>query len=298
LQELFHVTEKSMSAPYFLAIDGGGTTTRARLSDEGGRVLGEGLSGSSNLTLGVEITGPAIAQAGEKALEAAGLPRQAKSQVRAGMGLSGANVPALAAGIRAYSFGYQSLAVASDATTACLGAHAGADGGILILGTGSQGLALVAGKETTVGGWGFALSDEASGAILGRAAIRAAILSIDALAPSSDLTKLVMERFHDDPNEAVLWGQTATPRDYGSFAPLVFQTAGSDKVANHLIGHAIGSIVTMLDRLIRLGAPRIALMGGLAAPYRPFLPTRFDDVLIEPKGDALDGALTLARHVS
>ncbi|CAM5770197.1 glucosamine kinase GspK [Labrys miyagiensis] len=285
-----------MSGPYFLAIDGGGTNTRARLSDESGRILGEGLSGSSNLTLGTEITGPAIADAGDKALAAAGLPPEARARVHAGMGLSGANVPALAEGIRGFPFGYQSIALASDAVTACLGAHAGEDGGILILGTGSQGLALAGGKETAVGGWGFALSDEASGAILGRAAIRASILSIDALAPSSDLTRLIMARFHDDPSEAVLWSKTATPRDYGSFAPMVFRAARGDGVADHLIAGAVGSIVTMLDRLIHLGAPRIALMGGLAAPYRPFLPTRYDDVLVEPRGDALDGALTLARR--
>jgi glucosamine kinase len=163
------------------------------------------------------------------------------------------------------------------------------------LGTGSQGLAIVSGKETAVGGWGFALSDDASGAILGRAAIRAAILSIDGLAPSSDLTHLILARFHDDPGEAVLWSKTATPRDYGGFAPLVFEAAGKDHVASYLIAEAVGSIVAMLDRLIHLGAPRIALMGGLAAPFRPFLPLRYDDILITPKGDALDGALTLAR---
>lgn len=285
-----------MTASYLLAVDGGGTTTRARLCDEAGRVLGEGLSGSSNLTLGTEITGPAIAAAGNAAIEAAGLGGEAKANIRAGMGLSGANVPALAEGIRAYPFGYHTVTVTSDAVTACLGAHAGEDGGILILGTGSQGLAIVAGKETAVAGWGFALSDDASGAILGRAALRAAILSVDALAPASDLTRLIMARFHDDPSEAVLWSKTATPRDYGSFAPLVFQAAGGDSVADHLIAVAIGSIVAMLDRLIHLGAPKIALMGGLAAPYRPFLPVRYDDILIAPKGDALDGALTLARN--
>lgn len=285
-----------MTGPYFLAVDGGGTTTRARLCDESGRVLGEGLSGSSNLTLGTEITGPAIAAAGDAALQAAGLTVEARRLVRAGMGLSGANVPALAEGILAFPFGYQAIAVTSDAVTACLGAHEGKDGGILILGTGSQGLALVGGKETAVGGWGFALSDDASGAILGRAALRMAILSIDALAPSSDLTRLVLARFHDDPSEAVLWSKTATPRDYGNFAPLVFNAAGLDAVADHLIAGAVGSIVAMLDRLIHLGAPKIALMGGLAAPYRPFLPVRYDDILITPKGTALDGAFTLAKN--
>jgi glucosamine kinase len=43
-----------------------------------------------------------------------------------------------------------------------------------------------------------------------------------------------------------------------------------------------------------LGATRIALMGGMAAPYRPHLSARFDALLVAPAGDALDGALALA----
>ncbi|MDQ0394592.1 BadF/BadG/BcrA/BcrD ATPase family protein [Labrys monachus] len=284
-----------MTSPYYLAVDGGGTNTRARLTDAAGRVVGEGLSGSSNLTLGVETAGPAIAAAGTAALEAAGLPRSAAVQIHAGLGLAGANVPAFAEAIRGFGFGYRSLRVASDAVAACLGAHGGRDGAILILGTGSQGLALVGGSSTTVGGWGFALSDDASGAILGRAALRAALLSFDALAPSSDLTRTILAGFGDDPAQAVLWARTATPRDYGNFAPLVFERAGRDGVADALIAEAARSVAAMLDRLVFLGAPRIALMGGLAAPYRPFLPALYDDVLVEAEGDAMDGALMLAR---
>lgn len=285
-----------MTGILYLAVDGGGTNTRARLYDEDDKLIGEGLSGSSNLTLGTEIAGPAIAAAGDAALAAAGLAPDAKRRIRAGLGLSGGNIPALADSIAAFPFGYGALTVTSDAVTACLGAHAGKDGGIFILGTGSQGLALVGGRETSVGGWGFALGDDASGAVLGRSALRAALLSVDLLGPVSDLTRRLLAHFHDDPNEAVIWARTATPRDYGRFAPLVFEAAGGDVVADHLIAGATGSIVAMLDRLKDLGAPRIALMGGLAEPYRPYLPVRYDEILVPPKGDALAGALTLAKR--
>lgn len=287
-----------MTGIYYLAVDGGGTNTRARLYDEADRLIGEGLSGSSNLTLGTEIAGPAIAAAGDAALAAAGLAPDAKAQIHAGLGLSGGNIPTLAAAIAAFPFGYGALTVTSDAVTACLGAHAGKDGGIIILGTGSQGLALVEGKETAIGGWGFALGDDASGAVLGRSALRAALLSFDLLGPVSDLTRRLLAHFQDDPNQAVIWAKTATPRDYGRFAPLVFEAAGGDVVADHLIATATGAIVAMLDRLTDLGAPRIALMGGLAEPYRPFLPVRYDEILVPPKGDALAGALALAKRGS
>ena len=58
----------------------------------------------------------------------------------------------------------------------------------------------------------------------------------------------------------------------------------------------VAAVGMMLDRLLQLGARRIALMGGLAAPYKPFLPPKYDGVLVEPQGDAMAGALTLARQ--
>jgi glucosamine kinase len=148
-----------------------------------------------------------------------------------------------------------------------------------------------------VGGWGFALSDDGSGALLGRAAIRAAMLAIEGLAPKSELTAAIMAQFGRDPATAVVWARTATPRDYGSFAPLVFEHAGrGDTVAGALVAASAAALATMLDRLIELGATRIALMGGLAGPHQPHLPERFAPLLVAPRGDAMDGAIALARR--
>jgi glucosamine kinase len=286
-----------MSDALYLGIDGGGTTSRARLADAEGRILGEGRAGSSNLTLGIDVAQKAIREATDKAFAAAGLPVSRQALVHAGLGLAGANVPWLAAEIGAAAFPFSSVSVASDAVAACLGAHDGQDGAILILGTGSQGLAIVGGQATAIGGWGFALGDDGSGAILGRAAIRAALLSHDGLAPSSALTGALLSRFHGDPGEAVVWARSATPRDYGGFAPLIFEHARSgDAVARGLIAESAASVATMLERLASLGAHRIALMGGLAEPIRPFLATSSAALLVVPRGDALDGALALARR--
>ena len=286
-----------MVEPLFLGIDGGGTTCRARLTDAAGMVLGEGNAGSANLTLGVDKVAPAIAAAAEAALQAAGLASESLSRVHAGLGLAGANVPEFARAVGAYPFGFGAVAVASDAVIACLGAHGGGDGAILILGTGSQGLALVDGHSAAIGGWGFALSDDASGAILGRSAARAALLSVDGMAPVTPLTRSIMRHFGDDPAQAVVWGKTATPRDYGRFTPDIFAgAAADDAVALAIVREGVAAVGMMLDRLLQFGARRIALMGGLAAPYKPFLPPKYDAVLVEPQGDAMAGALTLARQ--
>ena len=55
-------------------------------------------------------------------------------------------------------------------------------------------------------------------------------------------------------------------------------------------------IEALVGRLAVEGIDRIALMGGLAPSYRPRLSSRLADLLVEPAGDALDGALGLARR--
>ena len=60
---------------------------------------------------------------------------------------------------------------------------------------------------------------------------------------------------------------TAGPRDYGAFAPLVFELgATGDEVAATILRDAAARVDAMLGRLAALGAARIALMGGLARP--------------------------------
>jgi glucosamine kinase len=283
-------------AGLFLGIDGGGTTCRARLADGSGVRLGEGVGGSANLTLGVGVVAVSIMQASEQAFAAAGLGAEAMTRTRAGFGLAGANVPSLADAVRAYPFPFAAVELASDAVAACLGAHGGGDGAILIVGTGSQGLAIVGGQATAIGGWGFNVSDDASGAILGRAAIRAAVAAVDDLAPRSPLTEALLTAVGGAPAHAVEWAAAARPRDYAAFVPLILEhAAAGDPVAETLLAEAVASAATMLDRLLALGAGRIALMGGLADAYRPHLPERLRSIVVAPRGDAVDGALALAR---
>jgi glucosamine kinase len=280
-----------------LGIDGGGTSCRARLTDLQGKVLGEGESGPANLGLGIEPACEAVLQAARGALRQAGLADDALRSIDAGIGLAGANVPALAQAFRGVPLPFRCTAVLSDAEVACLGAHLGHDGGILILGTGSQGVVHRDGGFVTLGGWGFALSDDGSGAVLGRAAVRRALLAHEGVAPSSLFTVAVMERLGNDPAAMVSWAARARPREWGSFARGVFDhaTAG-DEVALGLVRDSAADVDRLLDRLIALGASRISLMGGIAEPTRPYLSPRFAGVLVTPLGDAMAGALLLAQR--
>ena len=76
----------------FLGLDGGGTKTHCLISDENGKLLGEGLAGPSNhQVVGAEASGLAYQKAVEMALLAAGI--KMSSVTCAAFGLSGADEP-------------------------------------------------------------------------------------------------------------------------------------------------------------------------------------------------------------
>ena len=289
----------SMDSTYLLGIDGGGTGCRARLTDRQGALLGEGSAGPANLTLGVDAAVNSLMAATRQALASAGLPESILARTHAGLGMAAGNVPRHRAALEAVALPFISATVRSDAEVACLGALGGEAGGILILGTGSQGVVYRDHAFVTVGGWGFALSDTGSGAILGRAAVRRAFLAHECVEPASPLTMAIVDRFFSDREVMLDWSTNARPKDWAEFAKTVFEYARQgDPVALKLVRDNALAVERILDRMVSLGAQRIALMGGIAQPTRPYLAQRFSSVLVEPAGDAMDGALVLARQAA
>jgi glucosamine kinase len=61
---------------------------------------------------------------------------------------------------------------------------------------------------------------------------------------------------------------------------------------------AASHIDRLADRLIALGTERLALLGGLAEHVGHWLSPITKSHLVAPKGDALEGALQLARQAS
>lgn len=288
-----------MPNAYFLGIDAGGTHCRARLVDADGRVLGVGHAGPANLTVGVARAHESVMTASADAFMAAKLGRSAMRRTHAGMGVAGLDHSALAEAFARRRFGFGSVTIRSDAEAACIGAHGQRDGGILILGTGSQGIVRRGRTFRRVGGWGFLLSDQGSGAVLGHAAVRHALAAHQGLVGASSLTRRIMRKFGNEPARMLPWALAATPSQWGEMAPLVFASAErGDPLARRLVADAVADVARLLDRMIALGAKRIALVGGLADAYACRLPRRLRPVLVSAERDALAGAIEIARQAA
>jgi glucosamine kinase len=276
-------------------VDGGGTGCRARLTDRAGNVLGEGQAGPANVRFGLAAAFTQILRATDECLEQAGLSRTRQPLV-ACLALAGIGDLTGGGEVKSHPHPFAGLVCTSDAEAACVGAHAGRDGGIVIVGTGSIGWANIAGQSHRVGGWGFPASDEGSGAWLGLETVRRVLCANDGLMPWTEFLRAVFRRFDSDPHAIVRWMSAARPRDYGSLAPSVIEYAdGGDRVAVQLMQAAAMHIDALATRLIGLGVTRLSLMGGLAAYIAPLLSGHTKDVLVPPLGDALSGALRLAE---
>lgn len=285
-----------MTADYFLGVDGGGTGCRARLEDADGRALGQGLSGPATTRLGVPAAWASVLRAVDAAYDEAGLDSAARARTRLGVALAGIGRKGALAELEAIAQGFAATVFTSDAMGACIGAHTGRDGAIVIAGTGSVGIGMVAGRMLRVGGYGFPVSDEGSGADLGLRAVQLALRARDGRIELSALMYEVMARFHDDPVEVVAWMDAATASDYATFAPMVMRHADQgDPMARRIVQAGAEQIDVIVRHLFDQGAPRVSLLGGLASPLEPWLAPDVRRRLRPPDGDGVAGALVLAR---
>jgi glucosamine kinase len=156
---------------------------------------------------------------------------------------------------------------------------------------------VVQGREFRVGGYGFPISDEGSGADLGLKAVQLALRAHDGRHDRSALLVEVMQRFHNDPMEAVAWMDRSTATDYASFAPMVMRHADQgDAAGRRIVQSAAEQIDTLVRALFDQGAPRVTLLGGLSSALEPWLSPDVRRRLKPADGDAVSGAIILAKR--
>lgn len=282
---------------WLLGVDGGGTSCRVRLCDADGHTLGWGESGSANVRLGAKTVFASILKATDQALNMAGLEPSILKETYAGFGLAGAVSEQLNRSITNHPHPFAGICIDNDAVTACLGAHQGNNGAILILGTGSCAMLNNNHHFQVLGGWGLTISDHGSGARLGLDFVRAALAAFEGLTDSSPLSQVFMQQHNNSPVQLLHWADNAKPKDFGALAPLIIDYyRRNDSMALQLVNSSLQDVETMLQRLAKMGAQRISLMGGYANFISPLVSDKFSEVIVPTQGDALDGAIIMAGN--
>jgi glucosamine kinase len=294
LQHFFYGLRSVATAKFFIGVDGGATHCRARIRAASGRLLADDAGPAANIYVDFDAGVSVMRELVATVIDKARLGGANRDEMALGVGLAGLSSAHDAARVAAALTGWARVEVANDAVTACIGANGMDDGGLIIAGTGTAGAARIDGAAKIVGGRGFLLGDDGSGARIGADAVRAALRAFDGLEPMSGLSRTLLAKFDSDPLRMMSWAQSAKPGDYGMFAPQVFEAArAGESGALEIVTRAATAIAAIFRRLEALGAERIAIVGGVAAPLRTYLPAEVEARLRTPKHDAVDGAILL-----
>jgi glucosamine kinase len=198
--------------------------------------------------------------------------------------------------------GYAAIRLETDGFTTLMGAHGGAPGAIVAIGTGSVGEVLREdGSRHEVGGWGFPAGDEASGAWIGLRAIGHIEQVLDGRRERSAFADSIIEACGgSNKRDAIqVWLGKATQTAYASLAPLVLRHAATDPVARAILLDAGSEVAAIAHALDPQGTLPLALCGGLGAALRDFLPPGLLARTTAPQGDSAAGALRMiALHIS
>lgn len=277
---------------YYVGIDGGGTSCRARIRDENGTLIGEAKSGSANILLGYKAAMSSIIDAIRDAAKQGKLAENEFVNMHVGLALAGAEQKSAWQEFMSQPHPFASITLNTDAYGACIGAHNGKDGAIMIGGTGSCGLFLSQGEQHVVGGREFPISDQGGGAVMGLRLIQQVLLAEDGIRPKTRLCTAVMAHFSDDVDNIVEWSKTAIPKDYGMFSPEIFKFAlANDELAISMLKQTADDIEMFLIALHKKGANRICLMGSIAERIKPWLSPIAQAWIVNPQFDAIEGAL-------
>lgn len=281
---------------YLLGIDAGGSHTKARLTDLELNVLGEAMAGPANARIGLQSLHAVLMSVTRDVMAKARLVDDDIRLIAAGFGIAGVSRPGMLKAVSKLEFPFHSVRFESDAAIANLGAHRGEDGATLILGTGSVAYIKTGNLALTIGGYGFPISDEGSGAALGLSAMRHALRALDGRTKPTPLSAAVTAKFEHDTGRAIKWMDEATPADYAAFAPMIMDYAEkNDEIARSIVEDAVRHVERFIETIFEKGAAKCALAGGLSWRLRPWLRERTAARLTDAKGDSLDGALILAR---
>lgn len=260
----------------FLAVDAGGSSTRAVVVDPAGECRGLGIAGSGNpRSSGPDSVVLALAEAVRQATGSAGVPPASIAGAVVAMAGSRSLGPAggdavivqglSAAGVRA------PIDVESDILAMFHTGSWALNGYALVAGTGAAAIRVRDGRVDAVSdGMGWLLGDDGSGFWIGHRVVRSVVAALDGRGPATGMTALVLSDLGLAGTDAegrsplaqlVDFVYDTRPVGLARFAPVAF-AVGADEVAAAIVDAASAALAHTLDTIVDDAVAGPLVLGG------------------------------------
>ncbi len=287
----------SSNETVLVAADGGGTGCRACAGTLERGILARTCGGPGNIQSDFDGAIANLTGAISDALQLAGLDTIPNSRITAHLGVAGAHSMVEVEAVTKV-LPYGRFRVTGDRPTSVRGVLGDVDGYVVALGTGTIIARQTGSQIDTVGGWGFDLSDHASGAWLGHRLLEEALLAHEGLRPHTPLSRSALQA-NGGLVPTIHFSAKASPGDYAALAKDVVEAAcESDVLALELMAQGAAFIERALATLGFAKGDVLSLAGGVGPHYARYLPDYITANLHSPKGSALEGAFAMAAQIA
>jgi N-acetylglucosamine kinase-like BadF-type ATPase len=302
----------------YLAVDVGGTSTRAVVIEADGTCVGYGTAGSGNPTSsGAAVALSSILTAARAAMDRCGLAAADLAAATVGIaGAGGATGPRLHAELVGAGLS-EHLTLEPDLLVAFHSGSIAGEGYALVAGTGSAAVRVRGGWiEATSDGLGWLLGDGGSGFWIGHRAVLAASSALDHRGPPTALVGLVLAELGIEESAARDSGGRPSalqhlvgavyrlrPIELARLAPVVFAAeAAGDDVARQIVDAAADALTTTLAAVIVPDIDGPLVLSGGVLSRQPAVAARIveavrrsgHDPTVITVTDGLVGAVVLA----
>ncbi|MCF8412504.1 MAG: hypothetical protein K9G44_03740 [Melioribacteraceae bacterium] len=252
---------------YFIGIDGGGSKTKAILTNPDNKIVATHTGDSCNPTsLGIEHSTKSILDNIESLLQECQISISAVKGICVGTAGAGSqNIAKQFEGILKTDLGTEDLLVTTDAQIALEGAFDGGEGIILIAGTGSILYAKKGGKINRVGGFGKIMGDEGSGYKIGQKTLNEFSKYLDSRKQKDDFYFHLSEYLGIDSTQHLIEKVYKEYFNIASIAGFVVDLANKNETAKMIINNAAVQILELISPIFesKEDSLRIVLSGGL-----------------------------------
>lgn len=291
---------------WIISIDGGGTKCEAGLFTVQGELVASAKTGPANLYANFAGAIQSIEQCCDTLLRNYQVQHKRvilKRDCFLSVGCAGGGVDSIKRQFKQWQHDFGGAALNTDVYAACLAANEGQSCALFVIGTGSC-LAIfdseacrddnIGASVKHIGGHGFLLGDNASGAWLGKKAVSWYLQALETPNDENQLFSLLASELGSDTSQIIERYGHAPARDFGALAPSILSLQNTSGMVDVWLDEGAHYAANLLSRHRPSSIP-IFLTGGLANVYKPLIGDLLQETIYLPSQNAVYGGFLMGK---